>query len=268
MQIIGLCRFSYPALGGFQVKHETAEERAAFLYDPTRLEQRFAFFEAITLPSILAQTDGDFSFAVLVGSDLPAPFLARLLDLCDPHPNIQIVSRAPGQHRPVMQEVINALRSDPAAPCIQFRLDDDDAVARDFIETLRQDAAQEFPHPRHYAIDYNRGLALSCDHQALIGAKVKKPCWTPALAMVVAANDPITIMNFAHNRLRKFMPVIEPSNRLMFVRSFHVQNDSTQESGIPELDFDLDQDDIARILKNRFSLSFEAVSRAFGVPAP
>jgi hypothetical protein len=31
MQVIGLCRFSYPASGGFQRIHETNEERRAYL---------------------------------------------------------------------------------------------------------------------------------------------------------------------------------------------------------------------------------------------
>lgn len=263
MQIIGLCRFSYPALGGFQVKHETAEERAAFLYSPARLDQRFAFFEAITLPSILAQTDKNFAFIILVGKDLPAPYLARLLDLCDPHHNIQVTAREAGPHRPVMQEVINSVRLDMSKPCIQFRLDDDDAVAVDFIATLRADAAQPALDARHYAIDYNRGLAVTNTPDGLAAARVKKPVWTPALAMIVGGGVPLTIMNFAHNRLRKFMPVIEPSNRLMFVRSFHTQNDPTQDEGLPDFDYTMPQDELAKVLKNRFGLNYEEVSRAF-----
>ncbi|MGA0965511.1 MAG: glycosyltransferase [Paracoccaceae bacterium] len=31
MQAIELCRFSYPELGGFQLKHKTIEQRKAFL---------------------------------------------------------------------------------------------------------------------------------------------------------------------------------------------------------------------------------------------
>ncbi|MEX0310749.1 MAG: glycosyltransferase, partial [Tateyamaria sp.] len=30
MQIIGLCRFSYPAVGGFQVEHDTVDARIAY----------------------------------------------------------------------------------------------------------------------------------------------------------------------------------------------------------------------------------------------
>ena len=42
MQVIGLCRFSYPALGGFQVVHETIEERIAYLYSDARISRIYA----------------------------------------------------------------------------------------------------------------------------------------------------------------------------------------------------------------------------------
>ena len=50
MQVIGLCRFSYPGIGGFQIEHDSLEDRIAFLYAPERLEERFRFFECFTLP--------------------------------------------------------------------------------------------------------------------------------------------------------------------------------------------------------------------------
>ena len=57
MQVIGICRFSYPAEGGFQRLHESLEERCAYLYEDERLNKRFATLETVTLPSIRAQTD-------------------------------------------------------------------------------------------------------------------------------------------------------------------------------------------------------------------
>ncbi|MCP3879258.1 MAG: hypothetical protein GY701_12850, partial [Sulfitobacter sp.] len=50
MQVLGLCRFSYPALGGFQVGHDSTADRIAYLYDPARLEERFRLFETVALP--------------------------------------------------------------------------------------------------------------------------------------------------------------------------------------------------------------------------
>ena len=71
MQAIGLCRFSYPALGGFQVEHETIEERIAFLYQYERLEERFRLFEAIALPCLRAQTDPDWGLVIIIGDQFP-----------------------------------------------------------------------------------------------------------------------------------------------------------------------------------------------------
>ena len=52
MQVIGLCRFSYPAIGGFQVDHPDIAARIAYLYGPARMEERFATFETLTLPPL------------------------------------------------------------------------------------------------------------------------------------------------------------------------------------------------------------------------
>ncbi|NDH73326.1 MAG: hypothetical protein EBY53_02140 [Rhodobacteraceae bacterium] len=81
MQVIGLCRFSYPALGGFQREHETIEQRKAFLYDEAHLKHRLRLFRAFNLPSILAQTDTDFQYLILVGNDLPVWARDQLNDL-------------------------------------------------------------------------------------------------------------------------------------------------------------------------------------------
>src|SRR5680860_355103 len=98
MQVIGLCRFSYPALGGFQIEHGTPAARAAFLYDPVRMEERFATFTALTLPPLKAQTDPEFTLAIVVGDAMPEPMLERLLDLTQNVPQAVIIPRAPGRH--------------------------------------------------------------------------------------------------------------------------------------------------------------------------
>ena len=41
VQMLGLCRFSYVGLRGYQRDHTGIEERRAFLYDPARLARRW-----------------------------------------------------------------------------------------------------------------------------------------------------------------------------------------------------------------------------------
>ena len=69
--MIGLCRFSYPAIGGFQVDFDDFQEKLDYLYAPTRMNERFATFETITLPPLQAQTDPGFTFVVVIGESLP-----------------------------------------------------------------------------------------------------------------------------------------------------------------------------------------------------
>ena len=90
VQMLGLCRFSYLGGRGFQVLHETIEERRAFLYDPERLARRWFWFEAVTLPALVKQTDPDFTLVLMTGPDLPEPYLSRLRELAELMPQFKL----------------------------------------------------------------------------------------------------------------------------------------------------------------------------------
>ncbi len=122
MQIIGLCRFSYRAMGSFQVEHDSVEERSAFLYQTKRMEERFRHFETIMLPSIAAQTEGDFTFVIVIGDNLPDIYQERLFDLCAPIPQIVIQAHAPADHRETMQKAFNAVRVKSDNPVCNFAM--------------------------------------------------------------------------------------------------------------------------------------------------
>ena len=77
--IVGICRFSF--LGKCDWAETTGKDgdtarvmarRRAMLYAPDRLARRFAAFERLCLPSIRAQTDGDFQFWLLTSPEMPA----------------------------------------------------------------------------------------------------------------------------------------------------------------------------------------------------
>ena len=99
IQILGLCRFSVPSFGAFQVTHDSIEARRAMLYDPQRLNARFTWFEHVFLPSIRSQTDPNFRMIVLVGNDLPEIWLEQLHSLVQATPQIVIEFAPPWKHR-------------------------------------------------------------------------------------------------------------------------------------------------------------------------
>lgn len=228
-QVIGLCRFSYPAIGGFQIAHADAAERARHLYDPARLEARFRFFECVTLPCLHAQTDPDFTFLVVIGDDLPLRARERLFALLSELPQAVIQAHAPGPHRKVMQQAINRARGDSARPCLQFRLDDDDAVNLRFVERLREvagDAHALAAQHRLLAIDFNHGHLLRPAAEGLRAAAVKRAYWAPALAMLAHPGERLTVMNFNHARIWQHMPTLTLNDPDMFVRGVSPMNDS------------------------------------------
>lgn len=234
MQVIGLCRFSYPALGGFQVEHETIEARRAYLYGAARMEERFRHFEAITLPSIAAQTDPDFTFLVLIGDDLPKPYADRLRDLVAPISQVRIVSQPPRPHREVCQEVINTAR-DMDEACLEFRHDDDDAVAVTFVQRLREaayDVAPLLESHRLVGFDFNRGFVARPDAEGICAEETVTPYWGVALATAVRPQVRQSIMNFGHNRLNRFMPTVTYTHEPMYVRGHNDHNDSRQKAHV------------------------------------
>ncbi|MFW8635044.1 putative rhamnosyl transferase [Cribrihabitans pelagius] len=265
MQVIGLCRFSYPAVGGFQIRHSTVEERTAYLYGAARLEERFRLFETVALPSLRAQTDPDFELIVVIGDSLPAGHRDRLYGLTADMPQVRIQAEPPGQHRPVMKQILNAARRNPAAPCLQFRHDDDDAISVDFVERLRQAARDcEGLLGRHnsVAFDFNRGYLAELGPAGISAMPIFRPYYTAALGMHVRGGCPLTIMNFAHEKIPQFMPTVTFSDAPMFVRTQNTFNDSPPKPAGGARPEPLTPEEEGEF-EARFDLRADAVRRAF-----
>jgi hypothetical protein len=232
MQVLGLCRFSWPALGGFKTEHATPEERVRFLYAPARIEARLRLFEAFTLPALKGQTDPDFTLLVVIGDDLPQPWRGRLEGLLAGLPQAVLRPQPPGPHRATLQQVINDARD--RRPCIQFRMDDDDAVGLSFVARVRTAATDIAPLLRRHrlaAIDFTRGHVARPCAQGIEAEAVARQLWTPALAVVAAAGEGRTVMNFSHAKLWQFMPVLSLTDPDMFVRGLNDWNDSDLATG-------------------------------------
>lgn len=231
MQVIGICRFSYPGIGGFQVEHETLEQRIDYLYAPKRMAERFATFETITLPPLRAQTDPDFTLLIVAGDNLPEPWAGRLMDLVADMPQVVIQARAPGTHRQVMQKAINTVRRFDDQPCLQFRMDDDDAVACTYVERLREAASDLRSLSRKHreiAIDFNQGYIARPGPDGIRATKTQLPYTTPALALMLQSSVRQSVMNYAHAKVVRNMPTLTFTGQDMMIRGHNDYNDSRQ----------------------------------------
>jgi len=257
MQIVGLCRFSYPAIGGFQRDQGSVADRKAYLYDRARLEHRFRLFETFCLPSIAQQSDQDFTFSILIGDDLPDWAYARLQDLTQSIPTIKIVARAPGVQRLVTADVINSERRPEYDLCAQFRLDDDDAVNVLFVELLRDlgpTLSRLFPDAPMIGLDFHKGLTATVRQGEILTANVIHQYLTCAMACFVRRGVRQTCMNFKHHKIYEVMPTVSDGRFPMFIRSLHQANDSNALANNDGKPFDPPSPEMAEMLQDLFGI--------------
>lgn len=269
MQVIGICRFSWPGIGGFQVEHETLEQRIAYLYAPERMEDRLRTFETITLPPLRAQTDGDFTFLVVIGDSLPDPYRDRLMDLLSDLPQAVVQTHPPGPHRQVMQDAVNSVRSEAREPCLQFRMDDDDAVACAYVETLRaaaHDLRKLSRNHRHIAIDFNQGFIARPGPDGISAVPTNDAFTTPGLALMFKPSVKLSVMNFSHTKLAQMMPTVTFTGQDMMIRGHNDYNDSRQKAGVRPVQLEpLDaagEDHFRRV----YNIDADHVRRVFSAP--
>lgn len=270
MLAIGICRFSYPALGGFKRMHDSVQEREAYLYSPERMELRFRHFEALTLPSIAAQKDKRFTFIVLTGEHMPKPWWDRLNDICAPVKEISIVTAEPMKHRTAMQLAIQRALAmeDGETESLQFRLDDDDAVGTNFIRGIRRTARlasklrADWPN---MVIEYSRGYSVKLTPDGILAKEIQGQFLACGLAVLFRPGDTKTVMNYGHHKLHHEMPTLIDPNTEMYLRALHDDNDSharTSDKGLAPL-----TDEQRAFFKARFNVDEAAVQAAFSDPA-
>ena len=215
----------------------------------------------MALPSLRAQTDPNFELIIVVGDQMSARHLARLTALITNMPQARIHAEPPRPQREVMKQILNAARKDFSQPCLQFRFDDDDAVAMDYVEQLRKAAADcEGLTKQHksVAFDWNKGYIAEYGAKGVSATEIFRPFDVAALGMWVKGDCHLTIMNFAHNKINRFMPSVSFDEPRMFIRGHNASNDSRQK---PVKPLTYEQ---AEHFKKRFALDVDRVERVFG----
>ena len=257
VQMLGLCRFSYLGMRGYQREHASIEDRRAFLYDPARLQRRWFWFRNVALPALTVQSDPDFTLVIMTGPDLPEPWLGRLRRLCDQHPQFRLALLPPmDRHLDACLAAI-APQIDRDADVIgHFRHDDDDAIAFDYIERARADFA---PVAGLWA---DRGRQLCVDHARGIMADVRggdltltpRICHNMGVAMTLFLPPDLdrTALHFEHWKVSAWMPNVQIPAPPMFLRLIHQDADSgSMGAGFA---WDATPERLAALLPERFGI--------------
>jgi len=204
MKIVGICRFSMIGQGDWkayrnfnkQDLHKIYALKEKELFEERRIETRFNTFEKITLPSLKAQTDQDFTFLVVSSDRMPEPYKVRLRQICSAYSNILLRFVAPMHIVDAQHNIFNELNWEQQ-DCLQFRLDDDDAVSKRFIELLRSHGEALWAEHPKFAISFPNLLYSVVDGETKGVYKWFNPFLGVGLAI---RNHKRSVYGYAHYR--------------------------------------------------------------------
>ena len=189
---------------------------------PGWLDRRFELFERYCLPSIAAQTVKNFHWLIYFDEGTPAAFRERIES-----------ARAQAQFEPrfvgpfTMQMTasdVSALISPSDDLVVTTRLDNDDAVSRDFIERVRLEAARV---PTGTVLNFTNGLALR-DGRVYTATDTSNPF----TSLVESASGPIkTIWSAQHHKLESEWTLHQIRGLPAWLQVVHGENVSNRIKG-------------------------------------
>lgn len=163
------------------------------------LARRFDLFERTCFPSLMAQTNTDFTWLVFFSHRTPEPFLTRIAELQKRFPPFTPCFLEDGelQVRRYRQEVRKRLRPEDTH-IITGRIDNDDAFHRTYVERL----LAEFRGQDDEIINFLHGIQYDVDNGVVVD--LRKPS-NPFIARIerVSIDGPIkTVLDVMHQQAK------------------------------------------------------------------
>ncbi len=137
-----ITRFSYR--GKDTLKHYKTNSRVSEdPLEPERLELRFKLFESICLPSVLAQSDQEFSWLIIIDKDLQPQYKSRLESLLKDREYTYCHTFNPDDELDHL-DWLDPYLPDTPDYILTTNLDDDDALPNNFISAAHGHISSAF----------------------------------------------------------------------------------------------------------------------------
>ena len=206
-----LTRFNLPTAG--RESHVRAQEGW--------LRDRVELFERFCLPSVRAQTSGNFRWIIYFDPESPT-WLKEMIPRLAGDGGFVPIFRESVNHEELLGDLIEVVGK-PRKRLVTTNLDNDDGLALDFAERLQMQAT--IPTGRT-AIYFSRGLILN--GKDLYSRVDRRNAFC---SVVESWKEPVTCWADWHNLLGKSMPVREVAGSPAWLQVVHGGNVSNRVSG-------------------------------------
>lgn len=192
--------------------------------DKAWYENRFRLFEKYCLPSVLAQSNPNFTWCILFDTETPVNYKKRINELVKDHPNF-IVLFISGMKE--MGNSFSNLVKSTLSPTISFiitsRLDNDDMIHRDFIKTIQHIALNRPTTWERTIVDLRSGLQLNLER---IPSEIRKvsSSFNPFISVVAPLEDNESAITRMHSEWSKEKNILVYEDQPLWVEIVHNKN--------------------------------------------
>lgn len=219
-------RFNHFIVTRFNVNVSYADPRIRL--DPEWLRHRFALFDRFCYPSVRGQSSHNFTWLVLFDSDTPDIFKQKVQEYSQWDNFIPVYMAASNvQIGSITRHVITNYMSEGVRRIVTTRLDNDDALHRNFVQTLQDTVSHKNEHAREF-INFTRGYVW---HNSKVYLTHQKS--NPFISLVENASDFRTIYcGVAHTQYFTVAPVREVMIPPLWLQVVHETNISNTVQGV------------------------------------
>lgn len=186
----------------------------------TWLEQRFMFFETYCLPSVKNQSNQAFKWLIIFDIDTPKHFKNRIETLSEAYNNMIVLFTESFQTlKRTLSEAIETEITVEDKFIISTRLDNDDAVHRDFTNSI-----QNVFIPKHNTIiDVTKGYQLIVNNNNY-DARYYSTDYNPFISLIEDASNFETVMVKNHDQWKSLNHRIVYNEKALWLQVIHNDN--------------------------------------------
>jgi hypothetical protein len=192
------------------------------------LEDRFSLFERFCLPSVQAQTCGDFVWVIFCDPDIPARYRDRIAEYTRWSTLRPIYFRHQFEGGMVRAAVAELAKG--YTHLITSRLDNDDAICRTYVESVQQ----RFRGQQFEFLNFTNGYVW-CDGRVWSARHGSNPF----ISLVERADRYSTVYCGNHMDLHEQGPVVQIAEPAGWLQVVHGRNLSNRVWGTPCPDLDI-----------------------------
>jgi hypothetical protein len=211
-----LTRFNLPS-GGRESK---------IRHSPNWLENRFELFETYCLPSVMQQSSLDFEWFIYFDIDTPEPFRSRAKKYQIQYQQITIFWERNIPLADIRRQIIDRVPAHKKV-LLTTRLDNDDALNKDFVCELQTDAIRLSDKPHTQVMNYPNGLILS-QGRVYSHRDTSNPF---ASVLEPLSSDIKTVWQYQHTKLHNFGTIHQLNPQAMWLQVIHNNNVSNRIRG-------------------------------------